>query len=455
MFHDLTEFYGWFAERNQENEYEVTKTPLDMMDGWHIHDQTGDVEHRSGKFFSIRGLEVCTDHRDTTSWSQPIIIQPEIGILGIVVKVANGTVYCLMQAKMEPGNINLLQLSPTVQATRSNYTRVHQGSPVPYLDHFMAPRSGRAAFDALQSEQGSWFLHKRNRNMIVEVTEELPLLDNFCWLSLGQIATLMRVPNLVNMDARTVLSGIPFFFAEVGRGRAGPLSTDLEPGGSPLHSVEQLLSWFTEIKSRYYLTRREMPLSGLPHWVRSSGEIVHEEKRYFSVVGVNVQASSREVSHWSQPMLEPVDRGVIGFLGRRIAGVFHVLVQARTEAGTHDVVEMSPTVNCIPANYVGTPAERRPSYLDEFLRASPSSTLVDVVHSEEGGRFFHAENRYLVVDVGEDFDLDVPDDFCWMTVSQVTCFIRYGNHVNVAARCLLSCLAGDPKPASALGAGAR
>lgn len=447
MFHDLSDFYGWFAQRNRKNKYKVTMTSLDLMDGWRIAPESGNIVHRSGKFFSVQGLEVNTDHRDAKSWTQPIIVQPEIGILGIIIKVVHGTVYCLMQAKMEPGNINLLQLSPTVQATHSNYTRVHRGKPVPYLEHFVAPRSGRVVFDALQSEQGSWFLNKRNRNMIVEVAEDLPLHDDFCWLDLEQIATLLTVPNLVNMDARTVLSGIPFFFSD----RAGLLIDELDAVGDPVHSVEQLLSWFTEAKSRYHLTRRLMPLFEVSNWVLSFGAVVHEDARYFSVIGVNVQASNREVSQWSQPMLKPRDRGVIGFLGRHIGGVFHILVQARTEAGTHDVVEMSPTVSCIPANYAGLPAQRRPWYLDEFDRAPSSRTLVDVVHSEEGGRFFHAENRYLVVDVGEDFSLDVPEDFCWMTVSQLTGFVRYGNYVNVAARCLLSCLAGGSVRLAAVG----
>lgn len=448
MFLDLSEFHEWFAERNRKNHYAVSTTPLESMDGWDIKPGSGNIAHRSGRFYSVQGIEVETDHREAGSWSQPIIVQPEIGILGILIKVIEGTLYCLMQAKMEPGNVNLIQLSPTVQATRSNYTRVHQGSPVPYLEHFVAPRNGRTVFDALQSEQGSWFLAKRNRNMIVEVTDDLHVHEDFCWLSLEQITALLRVPNLVNMDTRTVLSGIPFFFEDYAE-RVGPPAVDLGLHGEPLHSVEHLLSWFTEAKSRYRLSRRLMCLSDVPRWRRHGGEIVHDDRKHFTVVGVNVLASNREVGQWSQPMLRPTGRGVIFFLGRHIRGVFHVLVHARTEAGTKDVVEMGPTVACIPTNYDGLPPEWRPRYLDVLNRTPPSRILVDVVHSEEGGRFFHAENRYLVIDAGEDFDLNVPDDYCWMTINQLTGFVRYGNHVNVAARCLLSCLVERPTPVTA------
>ncbi|WP_127359051.1 NDP-hexose 2,3-dehydratase family protein [Actinacidiphila soli] len=441
MFRDLSDFHAWWAERTRANDYRVTRTPLESMPGWALEPGTENIVHDSGRFFSVCGLEIRTDHREVASWSQPIIVQPEIGILGILVKMIDGRPHCLLQAKMEPGNVNLLQLSPTVQATRSNYTRVHRGSAVPYLDHFVAPRGGRVVFDALQSEQGSWFLGKRNRNMIVEVTGEVPVRDDYCWLDLEQIAVLLKEPNLVNMDTRTVLSGMPFLLSQYG----GAPRHEESPGGA-LHAYGELLSWLSEMKSRYVLTRRTVPLAQLARWKRTGGEIVHEESRYFSIVGVDVQATNREVAQWSQPMLKPAGRGVIGFLGRTIDGVFHVLVRAKTEAGTHDVLELAPTVSCNAANYACLSPELRPRYLDDLERAAATRALVDVVHSEEGGRFLHAENRYLVVDAGEDFGLDVPDDFRWMTVDQLTALLRYGNHVDVAARCLLSCLAAVPAP---------
>ena len=40
---------------------------------------------------------------------------------------------------------------------------------------------------ASQSENGSWFLGKRNRNMVVEVLDDVEHDDNFAWLTLGQI----------------------------------------------------------------------------------------------------------------------------------------------------------------------------------------------------------------------------------------------------------------------------
>lgn len=437
MFGHLSEFFAWFSQRCESNPYKVTPIPLQELRKWGRDPNHGNFAHTTGKFFAIHGLTVSTNHRDTTNWQQPIISQPEIGILGLLVKKVENDVFFLMQAKMEPGNINGVQLSPTVQATPSNYNRVHGGNAVPYLEYFIAPRSGRILFDALQSEQGSWFLRKRNRNMIIEVSKNPPLHDNFCWLSLKQISELLAVSNLVNMDSRTVLSGMPDVTSAL---LAPPSST---PGGPPLLNFPDVLSWISEAKSRYSLSQTPVSLSTIPQWGIVDGRIVHDEGRYFAIVGVDVSATDREVGSWSQPMLEPVDRGVIGFLVRRINDVVHVLLQARTEAGTRDIVEIGPTVACIPSNYAHLPIELRPRYLDILELATPSSTLVDVVHSEEGGRFLNAENRYLVVDAGDQFELDVPNDYCWLTVGQLAEFVRFGNVVNVAARCLLTCLMGQ------------
>ncbi|MFR9751936.1 NDP-hexose 2,3-dehydratase family protein [Nocardia sp. 004] len=437
VFHTLTAFHEWFADQNRKNDYRVTVTPLDALDGWGTDAETGTLRHNSGKFFSVEGIAVDTDNG--ASWSQPIINQPEIGILGIAVKRVGYSYYCLMQAKMEPGNINLIQLSPTVQATRSNYTRVHRGNAVPYLEHFVSPAPGSVVFDSLQSEQGSWFLGKRNRNMIVEVPDWLPLRDNFCWLSLEQLTELIRIPNLINMDSRTVFSGLPF----LDHGHRAAEADMPEPSGPARHPLGALLSWFTDAKARHRLARRSVPLRNLPEWTYSPGRIYRPDGRHFTVIGVDVQAGNREVAHWAQPMLQPVGQGVIAFLGRHFDDQFHILVHARTEAGTADVVEMGPTVACIPASYHDAPHANQPLFLDVVQQSEPADRLVDVVHSEEGGRFYQAENRYLVIDAGDSVPQEVPADYCWMTVAQLTGFVRFGNHVNVAARCLLSCMDDD------------
>ena len=113
----------WIEQRNREVQVDVKLIPFKEMTGWYV-DEDGSLRHNSGKFFTIQGIHVETDYVNSHSWDQPIINQPEIGYLGILTKEINGVLYFLMQAKIEPGNVNCVQISPTLQATKSNYTQV-------------------------------------------------------------------------------------------------------------------------------------------------------------------------------------------------------------------------------------------------------------------------------------------------------------------------------------------
>ncbi|MGV4929393.1 NDP-hexose 2,3-dehydratase family protein [Streptomyces sp. BHT-5-2] len=419
------EVRAWLDERARANVFQVDRVPFDALDGWSFQGGTGNLVHRSGKFFTVEGLSVtAVDGDRRQQWQQPIIKQPEVGILGLLVKEFDGVPHFLMQAKMEPGNPNLLQLSPTVQATRSNYTGVHRGAAVKYIEYFTRAGRGRVLADVLQSEHGSWFHGKSNRNMIVEAVGEVPLLDDFCWLTLGQINQLLHQDNVVNMDSRTVLSCVP-----------------LAGGTEARLSDTALLSWFCGERSRHTVSAERVSLNGITRWKRGPDAIEHDEGRYFRVVAVAVRAGNREVTGWTQPLFEPVGRGVAAFLWRTIGGVPHVLAHARVEGGFLDTVELGPTVQYTPENYRHLPAEDRPPYLDAVLDADPSRIRYEAVHSEEGGRFLNAESRYLVIEADESqAPLDPPPGYQWVTPGQLTSLVRHGHYLNVQARTLLACL---------------
>jgi oxidase EvaA len=438
----LSRLDAWLADRTEAQRFSVEQIGLDALRGWRTQRDTGNLVHESGRFFTVEGLRVRTDRGPDGGWEQPIIIQPEIGLLGILTREIDGVLHCLMQAKIEPGNVNSIQLSPTVQATRSNYTGVHRGRRVPYLEMFTAERRGRVIADALQSEQGSWFLHKRNRNMIVEAAGEVPDGGDFCWLTVGQLRELLHRDNLINMDTRTVLSCLPYTIDEEPEGDdfAAALRRSIAGRYPARHSMHEVLCWLSEVRSRRELVQTVVPLKRTARWHRTPEAIVHDDGRYFSVIGVEVQATGREVTGWTQPLISPPERGLVAFVVRRIDGVLHLLAHARVEAGSANVSELAPTVQCTPGNYRGLDAERQPRYLDLVRTARPEQVRFDTVQSEEGGRFYQAETRTMVVEVGEDFPLETPANYHWLTMHQMTALLRHANYVNIEARSLIACL---------------
>ena len=164
-FHSTDEIMSWIAERSENVSVQIEKVPFARCQGWEYHFDEGVVRNSNGKFFQISALR-CT-RGDGRIVEQPIIIQPEIGYLGILCKRIDGVLHLLMQAKIEPGNVNAVQLSPTIQATKSNFTRQHKGKAPAYLELFLDADPSVVVVDSLQSEQASRFLGKRNRNIIV------------------------------------------------------------------------------------------------------------------------------------------------------------------------------------------------------------------------------------------------------------------------------------------------
>ena len=57
------------------------------------------------------------------SWDQPMVRSAQEGLMGFVVKKANGIYHFLVQAKFESVILTLLKLAPTVQCLTGNYIR--------------------------------------------------------------------------------------------------------------------------------------------------------------------------------------------------------------------------------------------------------------------------------------------------------------------------------------------
>ena len=199
---------NWVKDQNDRVSVKINKISFSDLKSWHFDNDISKLQHESGKFFSIDGLRVNTNYGNVKTWDQPIINQPEIGYLGFITKEFNGVLHFLLQAKIEPGNINYVQLSPTLQATKSNYTQVHKGKSPAYLDYFVNAKPNQILLDQLQSEQGARFLRKRNRNIIIKIEEDIFYGDNVKvgegglqdWLFFGKDEIIKKYINLFDYD---------------------------------------------------------------------------------------------------------------------------------------------------------------------------------------------------------------------------------------------------------------
>lgn len=434
----------WVNCRNNTVEVDIRKNKLSESNFWFYDEQTGTIHNRNNSFFSISGFQKQID--SDTVISQPIILQQEIGFLGIICKEIKGVMHFLMQAKIEPGNINKIQLSPTIQATKSNFTQKHGGAKPPYLEYFENASKYEIVVDQIQSEQSSRFYKKRNRNILIRVDEDIQVLPSYKWMTLGQIKKLMRVDNLVNMDTRTVLSCIPFYKLQMNNTERQQLS-ECFSNQALFHSIfeeknnqfSQVYQYINNYKMFNDNTGKLIPLHKLDGWTMEDDKIKCETSYPYQVIFCDISIEGREVKQWTQPLFEAVGIATFGLICCEENGVLKFIVKAMPEIGCFDGIELGPTIQ---REAVEMP-DHKETIIDKFFMERlerKTDIIFDHLLSEEGGRFYHEQNRNILLKVNVDELPLLPDGYFLLDFGTLNQMVQFNNVLNIQLRNLLSLL---------------
>lgn len=204
----------WFIKHQESCTMIIIDIPLNTCKGWSIDSKTGNIVHESGDFFYVQGVRVgLTENREVKQgWDQPILTQVGYngGLLGLLRKKIDGIPHYLVEAKAEPGNPDKVQISPTLQATFANLNQAHGGSKPRFAEYFEEPETNDSIvlFSQWMSEDGGRLHLKRNKGMMIEIDESvnLQIPDNFRWVSLYQLKTLIKQNSWVNPHIRGIIS---------------------------------------------------------------------------------------------------------------------------------------------------------------------------------------------------------------------------------------------------------
>ena len=203
---DITPILLWLKERQALYPVDVEEISMSELSGWVVDSETGHITHETGKFFSIISVRVTgAADREVPSWSQPMLKQEEVGISGVIMQRQDGVMKYLFYAKFEPGNVDRVQISPALQVSEGNLSLAHKGKR-PRLAEYFDGTKGRLVKTVLGVEDGGRFYRKLNRSMLVEVdeSEEVPITEDYIWLTLPEIKKLLLVDCVVNSLARNV-----------------------------------------------------------------------------------------------------------------------------------------------------------------------------------------------------------------------------------------------------------
>ena len=412
-------FIQWFNLQKKKQQISCKIKYLKDLKYWLKNDNL--IHHSSGKFFKIVGIEVKSNTRGK-NWDQPIIVQKELGILGIIKDKFQNRY--LLQAKVEPGNKNKLQLSPTVQATKSNYKRVHGGKKIPYLNFFLKNKNNFIS----QSEQGYRYLYKSNYNSLLITKKNIKVLNNYYWLHIKDIIKIIKKRSIFNMDTISVFSTF----------------INKEKLDIPLHSMNEILKWLLKKDKIFYLSVKIKPLNKLRDWKVGNDKIEHKNKNHFSVVGINVKSNKREIKEWDQPIIKGKKLALAGFIICYFNKTKHYLCKYNKKPGLKKST-LSCSVNTSDIiNYkTNNKLSSFQNYLINNFFLKKSSKRFKVVYenilSDEGGRFYNCEIKYKALLINKNFILKLPNDYIWISQNQVIKMIQR-KKIDIEARLLFGCI---------------
>ena len=436
------ELLQWIERTRQETTVSIRKIPYAYDGYWHYDKNELGIVNDQRSYFSVKGIR---QKDDTGVKEQPIIVQDGIGYLGILAKIIDGRMYFLMQAKIEPGNINHCQLSPTIQATRSNFTRKHGGKEPAFYQYFVKRQNCITIADQIQSEQSSRFLGKRNRNMILLAQDDVEVPSTHRWMTLGQIKKLMQYDNIVNMDTRTVISCIPFVFSELDKGTLSAVRKLFHEEAffrsflehSSGDAIRKIYGKMNDIKMTGNFERELIDLHALKDW-SYDGSAYASEQGNFRIVFCDIEIEGREVRCWSQPLLETVGKSEFGLpyqIGKD--GIMRFLVQTKCEIGCFDRVEIAPGIQKEPLDErITDPVDKL--FFEKLERKE--DIRFRGLFSEEGGRFYHEENWNTIMEFKEGELEELPDGYFWADFRTLNTLIQFNNCLNIQLRNLISLL---------------
>ncbi len=348
---------------------------------------------------------------------QPLIVQKEEGILGIIKQRRQGKDYYLLQSKIEPGNINGIQISPTVQATKSNYLRKHGGRETIYLNYFIKSNKNLKIISKKKlSEQGSRFLNKKNWNILLEANKILiPKKKNYYWLTRENIKYFINKKNMINMDTISVFSSV--------------IKKNLIE--KKINSNKYLNVKLNEFNKNPKFKLNQINFKNLLNW-KIGKNIIHDlNKKYFSIFFIDVTANLREVKKWEQPIISDHFSSYNGFLVTKINSTFHYLLKLVLEPGLN---KPKYTSTIFEKNF-SLKSKKNIKYRYLFNK---KNCLMNIVNSDEGGRFLKNQTRNIICEIKDFKKIRLYENFIWASHNQVIDLINQ-NKMTIEARNLFAC----------------
>lgn len=391
--------------------HDISKFTLEQVDlatqrEWSI--DSGAMSHSCNGFFHVCGIE-----SKVTAQQKLVLYQPQSALTGLAFYQKNGLIYVLLQARVEPGNTNVVQFGPTIQSTPANYLKLHGGKETSCTTWFtqyskeVTPLSSSMQFDL-----GERYFQKSKWHNYVELSS--PVIDDqsMVWVSIEALREALSTSNFLNADLRSLLAVFDWNLI-LGK------QCDLKPTNNTkvMFDVTPKLNF----SNQHW---KWISLDNLKSWQVSSSGIIDTAEQGYDVKIYKTGSLSREVSQWYQPLMRASSSGLVRLYLRKSGDSYECLVTIAWEFGISGGKIVHPSYVIYP----GKSSKLPPAY-------SNATELASFYQSDEGGRFIEHESLYQVLLVDQ---FEACENQYWISMSSLASLMRMSNTTSIQLRTIAS-----------------
>ncbi len=403
------ELRAYLAETISRSQFTLQRIKLSEQNQWSLRD--GAISHFSNGFFHVTGLK----NRHSAE-EHLVLYQPQSALTGLALYKDGRDVYVLLQARVEPGLLNIGEYGPTVQSTAANYLQLHGGRETSHIELFRSYSPiANPLGHTIQFDLGQRYFQKQKLHSYVELDELLDTAENMIWVPLPVIAAVLHDDNFLNPDLRSLLAVFDW-----DRYLHGDLT------GSQ-NQENMAGNWLTLPPNQLGNNDWKLvALEDLMGWAITDYGVADLSASGIWVDMFHTSCFSREVREWSQPLLSCANHGLVLLLVRERDGDFEFLLSTEYEFGIGGGVVVLPSIVIYP----GDNRERSSTLF------ANETVLAMMRQSEEGGRFYDNESIYQVI-LARD-TVTVEPHQSWVKAETLKALLKSSSRASLQLRCIAS-----------------
>ncbi|MDF1697567.1 MAG: NDP-hexose 2,3-dehydratase family protein [Saprospiraceae bacterium] len=166
-------------------------------------------------------------------------------------------------------------------------------------------------------------------------------------------------------------------------------------------------------------------------WIFKNGMMSHKSGGYFHVTCVKNLEASKEHLFFFQPQ-----SALTGLLLHKENGIIYVLIQARIEPGNTGILQLGPTIQSTPANFLRMHGGKGTSYLNYFYSGQENVLAFNSSNHLDIGKLFFQKSKLLNYAVVDKF-IETDHAYLWTPLSVLQEAATKDYYLNTDLRSLL------------------